>query len=591
MTASGARPGLTARLGFRIAFLLAAVLMPLTIISVIKSFDVVQETRARAEAAVMGETVRAASGELRLIQEARGAATVLAYSIWPNAQNTASCSALLQGLHRQETQYSLIAFVPLGAISLCNSAGRPLDFAEDPLFQMGEREPKTSFAVKPVGLVSGDSVLAITHPVFDEAGTYRGLLSVSLQHSGLRVAADSGASDRRPLSMVTFDHEGNVLTASRPLDDLAPALPRDRALAALAGDKAFSFTGMSGVDTPRVFSVVPLVSNELYALGSQLPDGVLTGKFGAVPVLFPVLMWLASVIVALFATERLVIRHIRKLSASLKSFASGNRLVGDIEMRAAPLELRDMAHAYERMTDTILHDEAELEDMVHQREVLLREVHHRVKNNLQLIASIMNMQMRRTQSPEAKRIMRSLQDRVMSLATIHRELYQTAGLSDVHSDELLSTIVRQIANLGDGPDRRFSVQTDFADIQLTPDQAVPLALLVAEAMANAMKYASGHDGTPARIWVTFAQKGETSAVLTVRNTVEADHSASDTGIVQFAGDTPREGLGTQLASAFAMQLGGQVERRRQDGCYEMSVRFDLRPLTEGEERSAPAQAV
>ncbi len=54
------------------------------------------------------------------------------------------------------------------------------------------------------------------------------------------------------------------------------------------------------------------------------------------------------------------------------------------------------------MTETILHDEAEMEDVVHQKEVLLREVHHRVKNNLQLIASIMNMQMRRATSPEVR---------------------------------------------------------------------------------------------------------------------------------------------------------------------------------------------
>ena len=75
-------------------------------------------------------------------------------------------------------------------------------------------------------------------------------------------------------------------------------------------------------------------------------------------------------------------------------------------MGDAAVEIRDVGEAYLKMTDTILHDEAELENMVHQREVLLREVHHRVKNNLQLISSIMNMQMRQSHSSEAKLLMK-----------------------------------------------------------------------------------------------------------------------------------------------------------------------------------------
>ncbi|MFD2854429.1 sensor histidine kinase [Seohaeicola zhoushanensis] len=353
--------------------------------------------------------------------------------------------------------------------------------------------------MKPIGLVSGSSVLEISHPVFDENNVYRGLVSLSLPHYGLRIAEDSGTKDNlQPLTMITYDASGTILTSSRRLDDIGLAIPRDRALAALTGTKAVSFSALSVTGQERVFSAVPLVPDELYALGSWPPEGgqATGGLLGAAPIMVPVLMWVVSLIVAWLAVERLVIRHIRKLSRSITLFASGNRIVGDIDVRKAPLEIREMAEAYERMTETILHDEAEMEDIVHQKEVLLREVHHRVKNNLQLIASIMNMQMRRTHSAEAKSIMKGLQDRVMSLATIHRELYQTAGLSDIHSDELLATIVRQISTLADRPDRRLAVKTQFDDIRMTPDQAVPLALLVAEAVTNAIKYAHGPKGMP-----------------------------------------------------------------------------------------------
>ncbi|WP_347311424.1 sensor histidine kinase [Defluviimonas sp. SAOS-178_SWC] len=592
MTDAPARRGVQDRLGYRVAFLLAVVLLPLTLISVFKSVAVREETLARSQAALMGETMRAASGELRLIQQARGAATVLSDAVWPLVPDDAECSALLRRLIEEESQYSLIAYVPESGISMCNSAGKRFDFAEDPLFIRASQDQKTSFAVKTVGLVSGASVLVISHPVFDEDGTYRGLVSLSLPHAGLRVAEDSGSDEHRPLTMITYDSSGTVLTASRQLNDIGLAIPRDRSLAALIGNRAMAFSAMSEADQPRLFSVVPLVPDELYALGSWPPEGAsaTSGILGAAPVLFPMLMWVASLVVAWLAVERFVIRHIRKLSRSLHSFASGNRMVGDIDVRTAPAEIRDMAEAYERMTETILHDEAELEDMVHQKEVLLREVHHRVKNNLQLIASIMNMQMRRTHSSEAKSIMKGLQDRVMSLATIHRELYQTAGLSDVHSDELLSTIVRQITNLADRPDRKFTVHTDFADIRMTPDQAVPLALLVAEAITNALKYAHGPGSAPAELWITLTRRSETRAELRVGNSLAARRAAEPDSDA-FVGDRQSSGLGTQLVAAFAMQLGATVERLESDDVYELIVDFELRPLTEGEEREMQARTI
>jgi two-component sensor histidine kinase len=331
---------------------------------------------------------------------------------------------------------------------------------------------------------------------------------------------------------------------------------------------------------------VPLVPGQIYALGSWPPRSD-SQALGTALVLLPALMWLASLIVAWLAVERLVIRHIGRLSGSMTSFAGGNRLVGDIAMPGAAAELREMASAYEAMTEAILHDEAELEDMVHQREVLLREVHHRVKNNLQLIASIINMQLRRTRSEEARTVMRGLQDRVMSLATIHRELYQTSGQSDIQVAELLGNIVRQIGNLAGTAKRRIEIATRIDAVEMTPDQAVPLALLVAEALTNALKHAAAPRGSVPDFALSFLRDGPEAVELCVRNSAAGPRPA--------LGDSAQEGdedggLGSQLIDAFAMQLGGRVERRHDDGTYELRLRFALRPLLHGEARNAPSQA-
>jgi two-component system, sensor histidine kinase PdtaS len=280
-------------------------------------------------------------------------------------------------------------------------------------------------------------------------------------------------------------------------------------------------------------------------------------------------MWAGSLIVAWLAAEHLVTRYIRRLGRAIRGFASGSRAVGDLDMAGAPAEIREVGQAFLRMTDTILHDEAELENTVHQREVLLREVHHRVKNNLQLIASIMNMQSRRARSPETKALMRGLQDRVMSLATVHKELYQTSGLTDVRADELLGDITRQIVSMASAPGRTFRINTDFAPIPLTPDQAVPLSLLLTEGLTNAIKYAE-----PA--------PGEIAPVLSLRFAPTAPDRA-ELSIANTAGSVPSEapaaegtGLGRQLVAAFASQLGGEVKTGADEGGrFHLSLEFAL----------------
>ncbi len=583
MTAPKARRQLTGRLGFQLMLLLAIVLLPLTVISVVKSAAVVDEARARSEAALMGATSRAAAGELQHIQEARGVTAAFARMIGLIAQDDAACSKFLQNNFGDRKQFVVVGYVPLNGKMRCSSMTSPYDLAGTALFRQLTAEPRPSFAVSRKSPISGLSVVAVSHPVIDDAGTFQGIIIATLAHSALNT--DLGGDDQlAPLSVITFDRDGEVLTWPAALEDVPAVLPRDTALSDLTGSTPVAFSAQSKDGRERVFSVVPLVPGELYALGTWPTNHRLWAgpTIWMAPILFPVLLSLASLLLAWFGVEQLVIRHIRKLSASINSFASGSRTVGDIDVAKAPLEVREMAKAYERMTETILYDEAELEDMVHQKEVLMREVHHRVKNNLQLIASIMNMQMRQARTLEAKEMMKGLQDRVMSLATVHRELYQTTGQTDIHVDELLADIVRQTVKLGSGAGRWFDVRTDFADIRMTPDQAVPLAMLLTEALTNAMKYSGSASPAAPQLDVTLKRQGATEAVLKVANTLPSD-AAQPSG-----SDDTTSGIGNQLLDAFAMQLGARMERGEDGNRYRLCVTFELRPLAEAEARNSVA---
>lgn len=583
MTGTPERPRLFERLGVRLAVMLAIALFPVLLISILQSRTLLNEARARSEAALMGETMRAVAGETRLIQEAQGTARVLARVLNTGLLDpgAADCSALMRSVTEGAPFISLAAFVPMSGKMTCSSNDTPYDFSGNPLFNEMAAKDTPSFVVNRNGPVSGTSVLGILHPVFDAAGQKTGMVSLSIPHSALQVSEDGPLLEgSRPLVIMTFDHQGTILTSSSGLDFAEDQLPRNRSLKALAGPVAATFSETSRLGLDRVYSVVELAPDLLYALGSwPAVDAVSFGPMNTLPpILFPVAMWLGSLLVAYFAVKRLVIRHIRNLGTAILGFASGNRIVGDLDMEGAPLEIRQLAAAYDRMTDTILRDEAELEDLLHHKEVLLREVHHRVKNNLQLIASIMNLQARQARTPEAKELMRGLQERVMSLATIHRGLYQTTGLGDISAAELFPDIVNQILKLGTGPGHRFDVSTEVDDIRLTPDQAVPLALLLTEAMTNALKYAGSETGTP---WIRVSLShpaGESGAELRIANSLGPRVAGSDVSTEEGSG------LGTQLLRAFVQQIEGTQSVTESDGVYDLRVRFSLRPLNEAEAR-------
>jgi two-component sensor histidine kinase/heme exporter protein D len=576
----------TQRLGVRLASLMAVALLPLGIVAHLQTSNLAREAKGRSEEALLGQTLRAASGEIRVISRARGLVAGLA-TVLPNfIADDAACSALMAGSIADMPEAALLAFVPQSGVMTCASNGATFDYSGIPLFAEVVAARSPVFVVSP-GPVSGRSVLGVVLPVFDAQGAYLGYVGAWLPHDRLRVlqTVDEGLAESG-VQFWTINNKGEVLTASMGLEAVASSLPAKVALASLVGEAAqvFSAPSVGGVQT--TYASMPIVPNQLYIMSSWTAQRTVSDFwFGLGRGWVPIFMWVAGLAVSIWAAEMLVVRHVRKLSDAIADFARGGRRETELRLDAAPLELHEMAVAYSTMTQDIMRNEASLEDEVHQKEVLLREVHHRVKNNLQLIASIMNMQMRQARTPEAKELLKGLQERIMSLATIHRGLYQTTGLTDIHAHELLSDITRQTINLATGPASRLTVTTDFDDISLTPDQAVPLSLLLTEALTNAIKYARGAVGQDRTLSVRMKRAAGERAVLSVINSMsdaaeEASNSLQNTGT----------GLGAQLQAAFAQQLGGTISQGLVGGSYRMEMSFAVAPLTEAENRKAQAEA-
>lgn len=553
-------------LGVRLGLVIGLALLPVGAMAVIQASDLLSEARARSEAALAGETLRAVRPKLGQIKRAQGMAEALA-ALGPG---TATCEALRRMIDGSD--FAFAGLYGTDGRSVCRTSAAPPSFAGSRGLAAMLSGPGAGLALMP-GAKNSVDIVAL-HPERDAGGVVTGFSAVSPKPpAGLSLATEKSAASSG-FSLFLFDRTGAVLSGEDGYSASKSLLPQGQPLQNLADLEVASFTATSEGGGERVYSLVRLVEGELFALGTWPAERRgLVAMNALPPLIMPALMWAMSLVAAWIAAEMLVTRHIRRLRSAIRDFAGGNRVVRRLDMRTAPREIRDATEAFERMTDAILRDEAELEDMLREKELLLREVHHRVKNNLQLIASIVNMQLRRTRSDETRSVMRALQERVVSLAAIHNGLYQTADLSEISVQTLFPGIIEQVTRNAQVRGQIVAVESNLQPVQLTVDQAVPLALLLTEALSNALKYAGTEDGSAPRIAVTFSVEKSGEARLEVANSVTATARTIDL-------DATGTGIGTQLLRGFTKQLGGEFSREFTGGMCHLRVWFSLLPRVE-----------
>ena len=556
-------------LGFRVAALLSIALLPLGIISVVQNLRTIAAAERLSDAALIGRTGEAAAAERALMLTTFGAAEGLVESILALRDDPEACREMLASFVRQSGAVVFAGFTGADGWQHCFSSGREINTAGTPSFQqMNElRSPLVSATAR--GMQSGQATVVIRWPV-RQAGEYLGYLVLSIPHAAIEEIRNFGDSDDAS-NLVTFNQFGEVLTTDHArFEEVDARVPASRSLAELAGERDQTFRDVSRRGEPRIYTVVTIIPDKVYALGSWSPGEAPGRARFFMALASPILMWLASVAVAYFAVHHLVIRHVRTMRGQMRRFALGQRQAPPEVLTGAPAEIQDVSQTFHNLARILIRDEQDLEDSVQEKTVLLKEVHHRVKNNLQLIASIMNMQIRRVKEPAARAVLKSVQDRVMSLATVHRSLYTAERLSAVPVDELLSEICRQMIVLGGDPGE-VEIETRFSPITLYPDQAVPLALLATEAVTNAMKYIGIPANGLARISVTLATEGEGRARFTVENSTGHPLPSAARATLP-----PGTGLGGQLIQAFVTQLDGQMTAGPVgEDTYRLSVDFPI----------------
>ncbi|TRW98796.1 HAMP domain-containing protein [Paracoccus sp. M683] len=568
----------TKGLGFRLGALLSVAILPIGLISLVQTLHVSREADRSAEIALLGRTASAAAGERALLQSALGTADALGPAVLEVVNAADACSEIMRSFIVHSAVYQGAAFVPMDGVSSCTSNGPgadPIDMRPSPAYQKFIAQPQTMITSLSRGTISGRPIVVVMQPLYQDRDLL-GYVVVSLS-SALLQSTHSVGFGTEGAGILTFNHKGEPLTTDgRPEVEVGDLLPRGATLSSLIERNDSTFVERSNTGERRVFAVVPVVPGLVYALGSWSPrlaglGGINMSQFTAI--LIPIALWLVSLAVAYFAVYRLVLRHIRVLRGQMRRFAIGNRDVPPPVLTDAPAEITDVSQTFHNMARILIRDEEAMEAAVAEKTVLLKEVHHRVKNNLQLIASIINMQSRMIEDNDAKRVLRSVQDRVAALATIYRNLYQAEHLDAVEADRLIGDIINQMVNASVDAAIGLRVKTSFQPLTLQPDHAVPLTLLATEAFTNALKYAGkapGEDHPWVRVTLTRPEKYQ--AVLEISNSV--GQRPEDAAIGEGTG------LGSQLIEAFATQLEGKAEFQHDDHVFTLRLPFKVQRIND-----------
>ena len=195
-----------------------------------------------------------------------------------------------------------------------------------------------------------------------------------------------------------------------------------------------------------------------------------------------------------------------------------------------------------------------IEQSLKEKEILLREIHHRVKNNLQVISSLLRIQSRSLTDEKAKSALSEGQSRVQTMALIHRDLYQNEQLTGIDLRHYFEQLVQNLFNTYKVSKEEINIESDIDDLTLDVDTVVPLGLIINELISNALKYAFPNGKGTIKVALKETSEGLELKVedngIGISDTVSLDKKSS---------------FGYRLINTLVNQLEGKLDIRGEKG--------------------------
>ena len=232
-------------------------------------------------------------------------------------------------------------------------------------------------------------------------------------------------------------------------------------------------------------------------------------------IFLPLLMWIVATLLSWLLVGSFLIRPLRRMQRAIGSYQPGSGELELPERLGSATEIRELGQSFSRAFERIEESEKDMAVALEGQRRLVREVHHRVKNNLQVIASLLNIHSRSTAAPEARDAYASIGRRVDALAVVHRnhyaELEENRGIS---LRPLLSELAASLRSSAPEAARRFNIDLELDSLNTTQDAAVAVAFFTTEVVECAML---GHPEDAVRL--TLARVDDVSARYTIAATM------------------------------------------------------------------------
>jgi len=198
-----------------------------------------------------------------------------------------------------------------------------------------------------------------------------------------------------------------------------------------------------------------------------------------------------------------------------------------------------------------------IEASLKEKETLLKEVHHRVKNNLQVISSLLHLQAGKVKDKDVKAILKDSQNRIQSMAMVYNELYQSQSLASINMADYIKKLTGGLIKSYTTSPSRVTARIDPSDVFIDVDMAIPCGLVINELVTNSLKYAFPENGT-GQITISIKEGGNQELELVV--------SDNGVGIPEGINPANTDTLGLKLVTDLVQnQLDGKIELDRTQG--------------------------
>ncbi len=415
--------------------------------------------------------------------------------------NFNKCNSVLQKVSEQYKQYTCFSKINLNGDILCGSTENmnTMNVSNSSHFQKTVTNKTFTISHFAIGPIYNKPIIIFSQPIQNSTGDLKYIISTAINLHWLTSILNSITTPQY-YSIVIFDINGIILASSNESQYKI-------------GDN-ISYTKWYDAyykTTSPQFSFIDEYNKTILASKAQLDNFTDTISIIAMApeklvlqqaqhsflrqISMMIVTLLFSSLVVRFASNKLILNKIKVLSQQASQLAAG-----DMKARSPNAtghdELAELARAFNTMAAQFERREIALHDTIKDKELLLKEIHHRVKNNLQVVSGLIRLRQNQLNDKETQSFFFDLGQRVESMAAVHESMYKSGEFGVIRFDDYVCELANNLKTAFYRPTGNVAVTVEAEPIRFGLDQAIPCALFISELVSNALQHAfvDGRDG-------------------------------------------------------------------------------------------------